>query len=153
MLHIIFFEPQIPGNTGNAIRLSACTNCMLHLVEPLSFEMDSAKVKRAGLDYHDMAHVKIHSSLDDALADVPGKIYAYTGHAQKFYTKVAYKDGDGLLFGRETTGLPDEVLSHPRVDEKLRIPMMPNNRSLNLAVSASIGIYEAWRQLNFNGAI
>lgn len=153
MLHIIFFEPQIPGNSGNAIRLSACTNSMLHLVEPLSFDMNSAKVKRAGLDYHDMAHVKVHPNLEDALNDIPGNIYAFTGHTNTFFTDVEYQDGDGLLFGREADGLPDEVLNHPRIAKKLRIPMMPNNRSLNLAVSASIAIYEAWRQMDFKGGV
>lgn len=153
MLHIIFFEPEIPGNSGNAIRLSACTNCMLHLVEPLSFDMDSAKVKRAGLDYHDMAHVKVHPNLEDAFKDIPGKIYAFTGHTKNFFTDVTYNDGDGLLFGRESTGLPEEVMAHKRVEKRLRIPMMPNNRSLNLAVSASIAVYEAWRQANFPGAV
>ena len=153
MLHIIFFEPEIPGNSGNAIRLSACTNSMLHLVEPLSFDMDSAKVKRAGLDYHDMAHVKVHPNLDDALNEITGNIYAFTGHSNEFFTDVEYKDGDGLLFGRESNGLPEEVLNHPRIAKKLRIPMMPNNRSLNLAVSASIAVYEAWRQMGFNNAV
>ncbi len=153
MLHIIFFEPEIPGNSGNAIRLSACTNSMLHLVEPLSFDMDSAKVKRAGLDYHDMAHVKVHPNLEDALNDIPGNIYAFTGHSNEFFTDVKYKDGDGLLFGRESNGLPEEVLNNPRIAKKLRIPMMPNNRSLNLAVSASIAVYEAWRQMGFCDAV
>ncbi|QPK93776.1 tRNA (cytidine(34)-2'-O)-methyltransferase [Actinomyces sp. zg-332] len=153
MLHIIFFEPEIPGNSGNAIRLSACTNSMLHLVEPLSFDMDSAKVKRAGLDYHDMAHVKVHPNLEDALNDISGNIYAFTGHSNEFFTDVKYKDGDGLLFGRESNGLPEEVLNNPRIAKKLRIPMMPNNRSLNLAVSASIAVYEAWRQMGFCDAV
>ena len=98
MLHIIFWEPEIPGNTGAAIRLSACTGSMLHLVKPLGFDMDDAKLRRAGLDYHDLAHVKVHDSLDEALAEVPGRVWALTGHAATMYSDVAYAYGDGLLF-------------------------------------------------------
>ncbi|MBV7363620.1 tRNA (cytidine(34)-2'-O)-methyltransferase [Actinomycetaceae bacterium TAE3-ERU4] len=153
MLHVIFFEPRIAGNTGNAIRLSACTGSMLHLVEPLCFEMEDSKLRRAGLDYHDLAHVKVHPNLEDALADIPGSIWAFTGQAETFHTDIQYADGDGLLFGPEPTGLPEEVMSHPRVTSRVRIPMLPGVRSLNLANSASIGLYEAWRQLGFNAAI
>lgn len=151
MLHIIFLTPEIPGNTGAAIRLSACTGAMLHIVEPLGFDMDDAKLKRAGLDYHDLAHVKVHPNLDSALAEVPGRVFAYTGRASAHYHDVDYQDGDGLLFGRESTGLPDEAMEHPRVTQCLRIPMTPHRRSLNLANSASIVLYEAWRQLGFLG--
>ncbi len=115
MLHIIFWEPEIPGNTGAAIRLSACTGSMLHLVKPLGFDMDDAKLRRAGLDYHDLAHVMVHESLDDALAQVPGRVWALTGHATSMYSDVAYRDGDGLLFGRESVGLSEEAMNHPRV--------------------------------------
>ncbi|OKL49028.1 tRNA (uridine(34)/cytosine(34)/5-carboxymethylaminomethyluridine(34)-2'-O)-methyltransferase TrmL [Boudabousia liubingyangii] len=149
MLHVIFYEPRIAGNTGNAIRLSACTGSMLHLVEPLCFEMDDAKLRRAGLDYHDLAHVQVHPDYESALAAVPGRIWAFTGHASKFHTQIEYADGDGLLFGPEPTGLPEEAMAHPRVAERVRIPMLPGVRSLNLANSASIGLYEAWRQLGF----
>ncbi|MDO5034674.1 MAG: tRNA (cytidine(34)-2'-O)-methyltransferase [Actinomycetaceae bacterium] len=152
MLHVIFFEPRIPGNSGAAIRLSACTGSMLHLVDPL-FDMDDTKLKRAGLDYHDLAHVRVHDTIDEALAQVPGNIYAFTGHATKYYSDIAYADGDGLLFGPEPTGLPEEVMAHPRVTERVRIQMTPGTRSLNLANSASIGLYEAWRQLGFPGGI
>ncbi|OKL50054.1 tRNA (cytidine(34)-2'-O)-methyltransferase [Boudabousia marimammalium] len=151
MLHIIFYEPRIAGNTGAAIRLSANTGSMLHLVEPLCFEMEDTKLRRAGLDYHDLAHVKVHPNFEDALADIPGKIYAFTGRGQTYHTAVSYQDGDGLLFGPEPTGLPDSAMEHPRIEDLVRIPMRPGNRSLNLANSAAIAIYEAWRQLDFVG--
>ena len=153
MLHIIFWEPEIPGNTGAAIRLSACTGPMLHLVKPLGFDMDDAKLRRAGLDYHDLAHVMVHESLDDALAQVPGRVWALTGHATSMYSDVAYRDGDGLLFGRESVGLSEEAMNHPRVRERVRIHMREGVRSLNLANSASIVLYEAWRQLGFPGGV
>ena len=120
MLHIIFWEPEIPGNTGAAIRLSACTGSMLHLVKPLGFDMDDAKLRRAGLDYHDLAHVKVHDSLDEALAEVPGRIWALTGHATTMYSDVTYADGDGLLFGRESVGLSEDAMNHPRVERLTR---------------------------------
>lgn len=153
MLHTIFFEPKIPGNTGNAIRMSAVTGSMLHLVEPLAFDMDDAKLRRAGLDYHDLAHVQIHPNLDDAFASIPGRIWAFTGHATTMYTDVAYDDGDALLYGPEPTGLPEWVLHHPRVDGLVRIHMLEGVRSLNLSNAASIGLYEAWRQLGFPGGV
>ena len=138
MLHIIFWEPEIPGNTGAAIRLSACTGSMLHLVKPLGFDMDDAKLRRAGLDYHDLAHVMVHDSLDEALGEVPGRIWALTGHA---------------TFGRESVGLSDDAMNHPRVEDRVRIQMVDGVRSLNLANSASIVLYEAWRQLGFPGGV
>lgn len=151
MLHIVFWEPEIPGNTGAAIRLSACTGSVLHLVRPLGFDMDDAKLRRAGLDYHDLAHVRVHDSLDGALAGVPGRVWALTGRAERAYTEVAYGDGDGLLLGRESVGLSEEAMSHPRVAGRVRITMVPGVRSLNLANSAAIVLYEAWRQLGFPG--
>ena len=149
MLHIIFLEPEIPGNSGAAIRLAACTGAFLHLVEPLGFDMSDTKLKRAGLDYHDLAHVKVHHTFDEALAEDPGRIWAFTGHASRHYSDITYADGDGLLFGRESVGLPDWAMSHPRVSECVRIQMREGIRSLNLANSASIALYEAWRQLGF----
>lgn len=150
MLHLLFFEPRIPGNTGATIRLSACTGTLLHLVDPL-FDMDDTKLKRAGLDYHDLAHVVTHETLDQALADIPGRIWAFTGQGTTSYTDVSYADGDCLMFGPEPTGLPEKVLFDPRVTDRVRIPMRPGLRSLNLATSAAIGTYEAWRQLGFPG--
>lgn len=152
-LHIGFVEPRIPQNTGNAIRLSAVTGATLHLVEPLGFSLDEARVRRAGLDYHDMARVQVHPDLDDLFEKRPaaGAVYAFTAHADRWHTDVEYQPGDLLLFGPEPTGLSDEVLADPRVTERIRIPMVAGRRSLNLANSASIAIYEAARQLGFVG--
>lgn len=149
MLHIAFFEPRIPGNTGAAIRLAACTGAMLHLVEPLGFDMEDTKLRRAGLDYHDLAHVQTHPNLDSLLQEIPGRTWAFTGHAERTYTSVNYADGDLLLFGPEPDGLPQWVMSDPRIDALVRINMVPDVRSLNLANAASIATYEAWRQLGF----
>lgn len=122
---------------------------MLHLVEPMVFDMDDTKLRRAGLDYHDLAHVQVHPNLDDALACVPGKIWAFTGHATTSFSDITYGGEDGLLFGPEDTGLPEDVMQHPRVEACVRIPMLPDARSLNLSASASIAVYEAWRQLDY----
>ncbi len=151
MLHIAFFEPRIPGNTGAAIRLAACTGAMLHLVEPLGFDMEDTKLRRAGLDYHDLAHVKTHPDLDSLLAEIPGRIWAFTGRTNRTYTEVEYADGDCLLFGAEPDGLPQWVMDDPRMTALIRINMVEGARSLNLANAASIATYEAWRQLGFNG--
>lgn len=152
MLHVVFFEPRIPGNTGNAIRLAAATGATLHLVEPLGFEMDEPRLRRAGLDYHDLAHVVVHRDLETALAALPGsRVLAFTTHTTTRYTDLTYRDGDALLFGPEPTGLPPEVLAHPAVTERVRIPMQEGRRSLNLTNAASIAVYEAWRQLGFPG--
>lgn len=153
MFRVVFFHPEIPGNTGNAIRLSANTGCELHLVEPLGFSLEAAQLRRAGLDYHDLARTHVHPDLEDALAafgDAP--VYAFTSKATRRYTDVEYQPGDVLLFGPESVGLPDEVIESPRISDRLRLPMLPGNRSLNLANSASIVIYEAWRQHGFPGA-
>ncbi len=153
MLHLAFFEPKIPGNTGAAIRLAACTGAMLHLVEPLAFDMDDTKLKRAGLDYHDLAHVKVHPNLDALLEEVSGNVYAFTGQSDCHYTQISYQDNDCLLFGPEPDGLPQWVLDHPRITNQVRIQMKPGARSLNLANAASIATYEAWRQMGFPGAV
>jgi tRNA (cytidine/uridine-2'-O-)-methyltransferase len=154
VLHVVFFEPRIPGNTGNAIRLAAATGATLHLVEPLGFEMDEPRLRRAGLDYHDLAHVVVHRDLAAALAALPGsRVLAFTTHTTTRYTDLTYRDGDALLFGPEPTGLPPEVLAHPAVTERVRIPMQEGRRSLNLTNAASIAVYEAWRQLGFPGGV
>ncbi|KQR97325.1 RNA methyltransferase [Williamsia sp. Leaf354] len=154
MFRILFHEPRIPPNTGNAIRLAANTGCELHLVEPLGFDLDAAKVKRAGLDYHEMASVTVHRDLDAAWeALAPERVYAFTAHAERFHTAVDYRPGDVLLFGPEPTGLSPEVLADPHVTDRLRIPMLAGRRSLNLANAASIVMYEAWRQNGFEGAV
>ena len=151
----MFFEPRIPPNTGNAIRLAANTGATLHLVEPLGFDLSEPKLKRAGLDYHDLASVEVHPDLETALsaeALVSSRVFAFTAQTTRWYSDVEFQPDDVLLFGPEPTGLPDEVLSHPRVTDRLRIPMMEGSRSLNLANSASVVMYEAWRQQGFAGA-
>lgn len=150
MFRILFHEPAIAGNTGNTIRLAAGTGAELHLVEPLGFDFDDAKLRRAGLDYHDLAVVQIHPNLDaafDALGDA--NVYAFTASATTSYADLAYSPGDVLLFGTEPTGLSDDVLQHPRVTERVRIPMLAGRRSMNLANCAAIAVYEAWRQNGF----
>ena len=153
MLHLVFYSPRIAGNTGAAIRLSAATGARLHLVEPLGFDLTEPKLRRAGLDYHDLAHVVVHPDLEAALGALPGsRVLAFTTGATTSHADVAYGDGDVLLFGPEPDGLPDDVLAHPRISARLRIPMLPGRRSLNLANAAAIAVYEAWRQLGFTGA-
>jgi tRNA (cytidine/uridine-2'-O-)-methyltransferase len=150
VFHIVFFEPRIPPNTGNAIRLAAATGTHLHLVEPLGFAMTDAQLRRAGLDYHDLAKVTVHADLAAFWSSVrPERVYAFTASATTSYADVAYRRGDALLFGPEPTGLPDAVLHHPDVTDRLRIPMLPGRRSLNLSNSAAVAAYEAWRQHGF----
>lgn len=151
----MFHEPRIPQNTGAAIRLAAGTGFTLHLVEPLGFDLSEPKLKRAGLDYHDLASVEVHPDLDTALASealASSRVFAFTAHATRWFTDVEFRHGDVFLFGPEPTGLSDEVLGHGRVTERLRIPMVPGRRSLNLANSAAVVTYEAWRQQGFPGA-
>lgn len=150
MFRIAFFEPRIAGNTGSAIRLAAVSGSELHLIEPLGFDLAEPKLKRAGLDYHDLAVMTVHANLEaayDALR--PARVYAFTGKGEELYTDIAYEPGDVLLFGPEPTGLPDEVLADPRITCRVRLPMLPGRRSMNLANSASIAVYEAWRQHGF----
>jgi len=150
MPSIAYFEPRIPENTGAAIRLSAVTGAHLHLVEPLGFDLSEPKLKRAGLDYHDLATVTVHADLEALFAAEPdSRVFAFTAKATSLYTDIAYEPGDVLLFGPEPTGLPDSVLAHARITESVRLPMLPGRRSLNLTNAASVAIYEAWRQLGF----
>jgi tRNA (cytidine/uridine-2'-O-)-methyltransferase len=131
--HLMFFQPRLPGNTGSAVRLAAVTGARLHLIEPLGFDLDEPKLRRAGLDYHDLATVEAHPSLDAALDALPdARVFAFVTRATTFYTEVVYRPDDVLLFGPETSDLSDDVLAHPRI-----------------ANAASIAIYEAWRQLGF----
>ncbi len=154
MLHLLFHEPRIAGNTGSAIRLAAGTGARLHLVEPLGFELDEPRVRRAGLDYHELAEVEVHADLDAALATLPqARVWAFTTQATARFTDVAYVDGDALLFGPEPTGLAPEVLAHPRISGQLRIPMLPGRRSMNLSNAAAVAVFEAWRQLGFPGGV
>jgi len=150
MFRILFVHPEIPPNTGNAIRLAANTGCELHLVEPLGFSMETRQLRRAGLDYHDLAHVWTHPDLDAAWAALlPARVYAFTTTAERTYSDVAYRPGDVLMFGPESVGLPAAVQHSPAVTDRLRLPMLESSRSLNLANAASVAVYEAWRQNGF----
>ncbi len=150
MFDIILYAPEIPPNTGNVIRLTANSGCRLHLVHPLGFDLSDAQVRRAGLDYHQMARVREYPDLATCLAAVaPPRLYAIeTGGAMR-YSEVRFRPGDALLFGRETTGLPAEVLASVPPGQVLGIPMRPGNRSLNLSNSVALVVYEAWRQNDF----
>lgn len=152
--HIVFHEPRIAGNTGNAIRLAAITGARLHLVEPLGFDLSEPKLKRAGLDYHDLAVMDVHKNFD-ALVDLypASRVFAFTTRATTSFQDMQFEPTDLLVFGPEPTGLDDTVLNHPRITTELRIPMLPGLRSLNLTNSASIAIYEAWRQNGFTGSV
>ncbi|GAB3658410.1 tRNA (cytidine(34)-2'-O)-methyltransferase [Zhihengliuella somnathii] len=153
MFRILFYTPEIPGNTGNAIRLAAVTGAELHLVEPLGFDFEDSKLKRAGLDYHDLAHVTVHADLDAALAALgPARVFAFTAEGETCYTEIAYEPGDVLLFGPESVGLPEKVKRDPRVTDRVKLPMVPARRSMNLANTASIALFEAWRQHGFAGS-
>ena len=153
MFRILFYSPEIPGNTGNAIRLAAITGAELHLVEPLGFDFSDAKLRRAGLDYHDLAVVTVHQSIEDAWAALrPERVYAFTSDGTASYTDIAYQPGDVLMFGQESVGLPEHVKHDAHVTSTVRLPMLPALRSLNLANAASIAVYEAWRQQGFAGA-
>jgi tRNA (cytidine/uridine-2'-O-)-methyltransferase len=153
MFDIVLFRPEIPPNTGNAMRLAAVTGCRLHLIEPLGFDMDDAKLRRAGMDYRDKAVVTIYPDLDTWRdARRPARVFAYTVDAERAYTDVSYVPGDCLLFGPESVGLPEEVKHLDWVNDRLRLPMIPGVRSLNLANAASVVVYEAWRQQGFEGS-
>lgn len=153
MFRILFYTPEIPGNTGNAIRLAAITGAELHLVEPLGFDFEDSKLRRAGLDYHDLAVLHVHPTLEAAWAALnPTNVYAFTSDGERSYTDIAYQPGDVLLFGPESVGLPAGVKTDPHVTARVRLPMLPALRSLNLANAASIAVYEAWRQNGFTGA-
>jgi tRNA (cytidine/uridine-2'-O-)-methyltransferase len=153
MFDIVFYTPEIPPNTGNAMRLAAVTGCRLHLIEPLGFAMDDARLRRAGMDYRDKAAVHVHESIDAwHSATAPPRVFALTVDGAEPYTAVAYQEGDAFLFGPESVGLPESVRSRPWVTSRLRLPMVPGVRSLNLANSAAIVVYEAWRQQGFPGS-
>ena len=150
----MFFSPRIAPNTGNAIRMVAATGCELHLVEPMGFDLSEPKVRRAGLDYHDLASVTVHASLTDAWSALDGtRVFAFTAHAERPYTDIDYQPGDVLMFGPEPTGLDEATLADPHVTEQVRIPMLAGRRSLNLSNAAAVAAYEAWRQHGFDGAV
>ncbi|HIG39919.1 MAG: tRNA (uridine(34)/cytosine(34)/5-carboxymethylaminomethyluridine(34)-2'-O)-methyltransferase TrmL [bacterium] len=149
MLHVALFEPEIPPNTGNIIRLCANTGANLHLVEPLGFDIDDKRLRRAGLDYHEWVNMQVHSSIDALLANEFSTVYAITTKGLVNHTDVKYKPDDLVLFGPETRGLPKKILDRLPQDQKIRIPMLVNSRSLNLANAVSVIVYEAWRQKGF----
>jgi tRNA (cytidine/uridine-2'-O-)-methyltransferase len=154
LFHLVFVEPRIPPNTGNAIRTSAATGAHLHLVEPLGFDLSDAQLRRAGLDYHDLATVTVHTDLDALWSALGGdpRVFAFTAAGTTRHTDIAYRPGDVLLFGPEPGGLPESVLTDPHVTELVRIPMLGGRRSLNLSNAAAVAAYELWRQLDFAGA-
>ncbi len=152
MFSVILYEPEIPPNTGNIIRLCANTGAALHLIEPLGFELDEPRLKRAGLDYREFATVQTHASLEDCVAALgQPRLFAMSTRNSTRYDEVAFRAGDALLFGPETRGLPQEVLDAFPGGQRLRLPMRAGNRSLNLSNSAAVVVYEAWRQLGFEG--
>lgn len=154
MLHVILFQPEIPANTGNVIRLCANSGADLHLVRPLGFAMDDARLRRAGLDYREYASVAVHDDLDACLAALGRpRLFAFSTRGRVRYSEVRFRAGDALLFGCESTGLPDEVLAAVPATARLRLPLRPDSRSLNLSNSVAIAVYEAWRQLGFDGAV
>lgn len=154
MFSIVLHEPEIPPNTGNIVRLAANTGADVHLIHPLGFSMDEARLRRAGLDYWEYARVAEHSSFDAFLEAVePRRLIAFTGRAQRLLPDFEAREGDAFLFGKESDGLPDEILGHESVTERVRIPMLPERRSLNLSNSVAIVLYEAWRQRGFPGAV
>ena len=157
MLHIVLYQPEIPPNTGNVIRLAANTGAQLHLIEPLGFRMDDKALRRAGLDYHEYASVKVHAGWEACAATLSGqfasgRVFALSTKNSSVYTETRFADEDVLVFGPETRGLPAELLATFAPAQRLRIPMRPDNRSLNLSNAVAVVVMEAWRQLGFAGA-
>ena len=152
MFHIVLFEPEIPPNTGNIIRLCANIGAALHLVEPLGFKLEDKQLKRAGLDYHEYATLQVHKNWADCKATLAGKrLFAITTKGSARYTDCQFCDEDVFMFGPETRGLPEEIRNEFAPNLRLRLPMLPESRSLNLSNSAAILLYEAWRQMGFKG--
>ncbi len=158
MLHIVLYQPEIPGNTGNVIRLAANTGAQLHLVEPLGFRMDAKDLRRAGLDYHEYASVKLHAGWQPCAATISGqlqsgRVFALSTKNSRVYSETTFQDEDVFVFGPETRGLPADLLDTLPAAQRLRIPMRPDNRSLNLSNAVAVVVMEAWRQLGFNGGV
>jgi len=153
MFDVILYEPEIPPNTGNVIRLCANTGARLHLIRPLGFTLEDAQLRRAGLDYHEYATLRVHDTLDDALTAIsPARLFALSTRNSTRYDQVAFAPGDAFLFGPETRGLPNDVLTTIPDGQRLRLPMQPDNRSLNLSNAVAVVVFEAWRQQGFAGA-
>lgn len=154
MINIVLFEPEIPPNTGNIIRLCANTGFQLHLIEPMGFILDDKRLRRAGLDYHEWAAAKIHKNYEAFLtSEQPERIFAFTTKGSQYYQDVAFKKGDYLMFGPETRGLPEDIRAQVPKEQWLRIPMKENSRSLNLSNTVALVVYEAWRQFDFEGGM
>ena len=152
MFDVVLFQPEIPPNTGNAIRLCANTGARLHLVRPLGFTLEDAQLRRAGLDYHEYARLQVHDTLEAALAAIaPRRLFALSTRGTTRFDTPRYADGDAFLFGPETRGLPDDVLAQVPDAQRLRLPMQPGNRSLNLSNAIAVVVFEAWRQQDFAG--
>jgi tRNA (cytidine/uridine-2'-O-)-methyltransferase len=150
MMHIVLFEPEIPPNTGNIIRLAANTGCRLHLIGPLGFELEDKQLRRAGLDYHEWAEIKLYNDYSDFIKTLKfNNLYAFTTKGKKIYSNITFQPEDALLFGPESRGLPAKILDSLGSDNQLKIPMATESRSLNLSNTVSIAVYEAWRQQNF----
>ncbi|MBQ0815315.1 MAG: tRNA (uridine(34)/cytosine(34)/5-carboxymethylaminomethyluridine(34)-2'-O)-methyltransferase TrmL [Marinobacter sp.] len=154
MLNVVLYEPEIPPNTGNIIRLCANTGCRLHLIEPLGFTLEDKQMRRAGLDYSEYTTLKIHKSYQAFLdSEQPLRLFGLTTKGHRYYHQVAYQDDDYLMFGPETRGLPEGVREGLPAGHCLKVPMCPESRSLNLSNTAALVVYEAWRQLGFKGSI
>jgi tRNA (cytidine/uridine-2'-O-)-methyltransferase len=154
MFDVLLYQPEIAPNTGNVIRLCANTGARLHLIEPLGFALDDAKLRRAGLDYHEYAQLRVHDSLASALATLgDARVFALSTRAGQGFGAVAYQAGDAFVFGPESRGLPDSVLSAIPPARQLRLPMRPGQRSLNLSNAVAVTVFEAWRQLGYAGAV
>ena len=154
MLHIVLFEPEIPPNTGNIIRLAANTGCQLHLIEPLGFKLDEKSVNRAGLDYRETQDLRLHKNWENFLADEkPARIFALSTKGTGCHSDTQFQSGDYLLFGPETRGLPAAIRESLPAEHVLRIPMAANSRSMNLSNAVAVMVYEAWRQLGYAGAL
>jgi tRNA (cytidine/uridine-2'-O-)-methyltransferase len=149
MFHVILYQPEIPPNTGNIIRLCANTGAQLHLIRPLGFALDDKQLRRAGLDYHEYAQLQVH---DDLHAFANTRLFAFSTKATRGYHEVEFQAGDGFIFGPESRGLPAEILDSLPANQRLRLPMLPNNRSLNLSNTVAVAVFEAWRQCGFAGA-
>ena len=152
MFHVVLYQPEIPPNTGNIMRLCVNTGTHLHLIEPLGFKLEDTALRRAGLDYREWAEVRTHQSFEAYMNDMkPSRVFAFTTRARRLYTETLYKDNDALLFGPETRGLPPSLLDSLPEEQHLRLPLVPGNRSLNLSNAVAIVVYEAWRQQGFQG--
>ena len=152
MFDVVLYQPEIPPNAGNVIRLCANTGCRLHFVGPLGFDLEDRQLRRAGLDYHEYAALAVHTDWASCLGVLTGRrLFAFSTRANRLFTSVRYAPGDVLLFGSETRGLPTEIIDSVGVDQRLRLPMRPGQRSLNLSNAVAVAVFEAWRQCDFEG--